>query len=76
MTDAYKKTGNNTWTVTVQEDGKTKELYLEFPPDALDQVGWDEGDTLLWEELPNGSWSLSKKQDDDPLEGAEPTEGC
>lgn len=75
MTDAYKKTGDNSWIVTVQQDGKTKELYLEFPQDALDQVGWDEGDTLLWEELPNGNWTLTKKEDD-PLEGAEPTEGC
>ena len=77
MTDAYKKTGDNSWIVTVQQDGKTKELYLEFPPDALDQVGWDEGDTLIWEELDHGAWSLTKKkEDDDPLEGAEPTEGC
>ena len=64
MTDAYKKTGDNSWIVTVQQDGKTKELYLEFPQDALDQVGWDEGDTLLWEELPNGNWTLTKKEDD------------
>lgn len=76
MTDVYKKTGDNSWIVTVQENGKTKELFIEFPPDALDQVGWDEGDTLLWEELPNGNWTLTKKEDDDPLEGAEPTEGC
>ena len=57
----YKQTGNNSWFLQVQENGKTKELYIEFPPDALDQVGWDEGDTLLWEELPDGSWSITKK---------------
>lgn len=74
MTEPYKKTGDNSWTVTVQENGKTKELFIEFPPDALDQVGWDEGDTLLWEELPDGNWSISKKEDD-PLDGVEP-EGC
>jgi hypothetical protein len=60
----YKQTGENTWTVTVQQDGKTKELFFEFPPGCLDQVGWDIGDTLLWEELPNGNWSLKKKEDD------------
>jgi hypothetical protein len=76
MTDAYKKTGDSSWTVTVQENGKTKELFIEFPPDALNQVGWDEGDTLLWEELPNGNWTLTKKEDDDPPEGVEPAEGC
>ena len=41
----YTKTGDNSWIVTVQENGKTKELFIEFPPDALDQVGWDTGDT-------------------------------
>ena len=51
----------NSWILEVQENGKTKELFIEFPPDALDQVGWDEGDTLLWEELPDGSWSVTKK---------------
>lgn len=58
----YKQTGDNTWVVTVMENGKTKELYIEFPPDALNQVGWDEGDTLIWEELPNGNWQISKKE--------------
>ena len=59
----YKKTGENSWTVEVQQDGKTKELYIEFPPDALNQMGWDEGDTIIWEELPNGSYSLKKKEE-------------
>ena len=61
MTDYPKKTGEHSWTVQVQEDGKTKELYLELPPEALAQVGWDIGDTVLWEELDNGNWSLRKK---------------
>jgi hypothetical protein len=61
MTHPYKKLDSNTWVVTIQENSKTKELYIEFPPDALDQVGWDEGDTLLWEELPNGNWSIKKQ---------------
>jgi len=25
-------------------------------------MGWDVGDTLIWEELPNSSWSLSLKK--------------
>jgi hypothetical protein len=59
----YKKTGEKSWIITVQENGKTKELFIEFPPDALNQVGWDEGDTLIWEELPDGSWSITKKEE-------------
>lgn len=58
----YKQTGLNKWTLKIKEDGKTKELYIEFPPDALNQVGWDEGDTLIWEELDNGNWSIKKKE--------------
>ena len=58
----------NTWWVTIQEDGKTKDLFLEFPPGSLDQVGWDIGDTLIWEELPLGGYSLKKKEDDSDKE--------
>jgi len=57
----YTKQGENSWLVEVQENGKTKELFIEFPPDCLDQVGWDEGDTLIWEELTSGAWSVTKK---------------
>ena len=59
-----KKQGDNSWIVQVQEDGTTKELYLQFPQEAIDQVGWDEGDTLIWEELDHGAWQLRKKDED------------
>ena len=61
MGEYPKKTGTNSWTLQVRENGKTKELYLEFPEGCIDQVGWDIGDTLMWEELSNGDWSLTKK---------------
>ena len=60
--EPYKKIKDNEWVVTVQENGKTKELYLEFPPDAINQVGWDEGDTIIWEDNNNGSFTLTKKE--------------
>ena len=59
----YKQTGTNSWTVEIQENGKTKELFLEFPPGCLDQVGWDVGDDLIWEELDDKTWSIRKKDD-------------
>lgn len=71
MTTA-KKAGANSWVLQVQENGKTKELYIEFPQDALNQVGWDEGDTLLWEELPNGSWSITKKDENNEQDKTNP----
>lgn len=58
----YKQTSQNTWLVEVQQDGKTKELFFEFPVGSIDSVGWDTGDTLLWEELPDGGYSLKKKE--------------
>tara|TARA_B110000858_G_C17469133_1_gene321990 strand:+ start:249 stop:446 length:198 start_codon:yes stop_codon:yes gene_type:complete len=59
----HKKTSENNWIIEVQENGKTKELFIEFPPGCLDQVGWDVGDTLIWEELYPDGWSLTKKED-------------
>jgi hypothetical protein len=58
----YTQTGQNSWILEVQENGKTKELFVEFPPEALDQVGWDTGDTLIWEELDHGGYSVRKKE--------------
>lgn len=52
---------HKSWTVALEQDPNTGELILPFPPDALAQVGWDFGDTLIWEDLKNGSWSLTKK---------------
>ena len=62
MSEYPKKTGDNSWVVEVKENGKTKELYIEFPPGALDQVGWDIGDDLIWEELDDKRWQISKKE--------------
>lgn len=52
---------NNNWTITLEEDPQTGELIMPFPPDLLAQVGWDFGDTLIWEDMNNGSWSLRKQ---------------
>ena len=60
--EPYRKLRDNTWVVTVQENNETKELFLQFPPDALDQVGWDTGDTIIWEELTSGAWQITKKE--------------
>jgi hypothetical protein len=62
MSEYPKQTGPHSWIVEVKQDGKTKELFLEFPPGCLDQVGWDIGDDLIWEDMGNGAWSLTKKE--------------
>lgn len=62
MIEPYKKIRDNTWLITVQENGKDKELYLQLPPEAIDQIGWSEGDSLEWAQDDNGiSWTISKK---------------
>jgi hypothetical protein len=51
----------NSWTLEVQEDPESGDCILQFPPEMLEQVGWKEGDTLVWEQMSDGAWSLSKK---------------
>jgi hypothetical protein len=64
MTEPYKKISNNTWSLTIQEDGVSKDLYIELPLEAINQVGWDEGDIIQWEELEDGNFKLTKKVED------------
>jgi hypothetical protein len=52
------------FVTTVKYDSKTGEYYLEFPPELLNQVGWDFGDTLIWKDNEDGSFSLEKKVGD------------
>ena len=47
-------------TVKEDEDG---ELYIEFPPDFLDKLGWGSGDTLSWRESTKGMWTIRKMND-------------
>jgi bifunctional DNA-binding transcriptional regulator/antitoxin component of YhaV-PrlF toxin-antitoxin module len=46
------------WTLSVDEEG-----LLTFPPEVLEELGWKEGDTLLWEDGKDGSWILTKQVD-------------
>ena len=51
------------WTVTLEED-ENGDLILPLNEDILNSVGWDIGDTLIWEESFNGSYTLRKKEDE------------
>lgn len=48
------------WVLDVKEDAEG--FYLEFPEDLLAQSGFEIGDTLVWKDLGNGSWSITKKE--------------
>jgi hypothetical protein len=53
----------NSSTLIVQEDPTTGEAFIELPQRLLDQLGWKEGDDLTWVEMPDGSWTIKKVED-------------
>lgn len=59
-----KDLGNNRWIIEVKSKEGSDELYLELPPDALNQMGWHEGDTVEWIDRKDGSWELKKKSNE------------
>lgn len=52
-------------SLIIQEDPDTGELFVEFPQRLLQQLGWKEGDDLEWVEMPDGSWSIKKVEEND-----------
>jgi hypothetical protein len=50
------------WTITVEEDPETGELVLPFSDEMLVEVAWSIGDTLVWTDNKDGSWTLKKKE--------------
>jgi bifunctional DNA-binding transcriptional regulator/antitoxin component of YhaV-PrlF toxin-antitoxin module len=42
-------------TLTIDNDG-----ILTFPDELIKEIGWKEGDVLLWIDNQDGSWSLKK----------------
>jgi bifunctional DNA-binding transcriptional regulator/antitoxin component of YhaV-PrlF toxin-antitoxin module len=47
-------------TVTVQED-ENGDAFIVLPDEILEEAGLKEGDTVVWKQLNDTSWSLSKK---------------
>lgn len=47
--------------VKQDDDG---ELYIELPPEVLDQLGWSIGDDLVWIVEEDGKILLRKRTDD------------
>lgn len=48
-------------TLKIDTDPQSGDLYLQLTDELMDEMSWSVGDTLLWEEQENGSWSLRKK---------------
>jgi hypothetical protein len=52
-------TKNKTWVVPIEED-HLGEYYVTFPNNLVEQVGWEENDTLEWVDNKDGSFSIKK----------------
>lgn len=50
------------WTVKIEEDPFTGDLMLPLPPELIELKGWKAGDTLIWIDNGNGTWSIEKKE--------------
>lgn len=50
------------WTVTLKEN--EEDLILPFPPDMLEQLGWQEGTTIYWIDNKDGTFTLTDKEED------------
>jgi hypothetical protein len=64
MKEPYRKISNSQWVLTVRENGQDSELYMQFPEEAMNQMGWCEGDVLEWLDNGDGSWTIVKSQSD------------
>ena len=52
-------------TVSVQEDLVTGEQFIIFPEEIMTEVGWQDGDTIVWKNNGDGSWTLTRKKNED-----------
>lgn len=54
------------WVVQVVEDGE--DLALVFPPEMLGELGWKEGDTVVWDINEKDGVICARKARPDELE--------
>jgi hypothetical protein len=58
----WSKTGENSWSATLQEDPETGDLILPLPDELMKSSGFEIGDTLKWKDNKDGSYSIVKKK--------------
>ncbi len=54
---------NKHWTVTVEYDNLSGDYILPLTDEILQGLDWKVGDTLVWIDNGDGSWTLKKKSD-------------
>jgi len=50
---------------TIIKEDEHGEFYLELPAELLEYAGWAIGDTIVWKDNKDGTWTLTKKEKDD-----------
>jgi hypothetical protein len=48
--------------IVMENPDNPEELILELGEEICVPLGWCEGDTIVWTDLGNGSWQLTKRQ--------------
>ncbi len=60
MTDTHR------FVVDVQYDADTDDYYIQFTDEILALTGWQVGDELIWQDLGNQQWQLTRAPDKTP----------
>ena len=50
-----------TETVPVEMDAITGEYFITFPDELVEKLDWQEGDTLIWSDNYDGSFTIRKE---------------
>ena len=48
--------------IVMENPDNPDELILDLGEEICGPLGWVEGDTIVWTDMGNGAWQLSKKQ--------------
>lgn len=50
--------------MVVEDPNNPDELLLDLGPEVCDALGWQPGDVLTWQDQGNGTWVVTRKNDD------------
>ena len=46
----------------IQDPDNSDELLLDLDEEWCSEMGWEPGDTIIWEDKGDGAWSLTKQK--------------
>lgn len=47
---------------TLQVEGDSEDMFIQFPDEVLKSQGWQEGTILSWHDNGDGTWTIKAKQ--------------